>query len=60
MGSEMCIRDSRYTTIMTRQQVHEQMPVELREHLIPDLDSQDVAEQEGVSLPVWQISAQLV
>ena len=50
----------RYTTIMTRQQVHEQMPAELREHLIPDLDSQNTAEQEGVSLPVWQISAQLV
>lgn len=49
----------RYTTTMSRQQAHEQMPAELREYLIPDLDSQHVAEQKGVSLPVWQISAQL-
>lgn len=54
------MQTGRYTTVMTPQQAHEQMPAELREHLIPDLDSQDVGKQKGVMLPVWQISAQLV
>lgn len=53
------MRTRRYTTTMTRRQAHDQMPAELREYLIPDLDSQNVAEQGGVLLPVWQISAQL-
>lgn len=54
------MRTRRYATNMTRRQAHEQMPAELREYLLPDLDSQNVGEQGGVLLPVWQISAQLV
>ncbi|MGH3499526.1 MAG: class I SAM-dependent methyltransferase, partial [Nocardioidaceae bacterium] len=49
----------RYATMMTRRQAHEQMPEVLRENLIPDLDKQDMSEQEGVSCPVWQITARL-
>lgn len=49
----------RYITSMTRRQAHEQMPAELREHLVPDLDTQHVTEQGGVSMPVWQITAHL-
>ncbi|MGH3501226.1 MAG: class I SAM-dependent methyltransferase [Nocardioidaceae bacterium] len=54
------IQTRSYTTDMTRKQAHEQMPAELREHLMPDLDNQNISEQEGFSFPVWQITAQLV